>query len=87
MFTKFTFNRGANAMAGVISWAMDIEGRLDRLESSLDRLVSGVGVLADQVTSVVRTMGEVTEARRHNDEALKVLIRRFDEWIKNNPRT
>ncbi len=66
---------------------MDIEGRLDRLESNLERLVGVVSVLADQVTIVVRTVGEVAEAQKHNDEALNVLIRRMDEWIRNNPRT
>jgi hypothetical protein len=60
---------------------------MDRVESNLDRLVSVVGVLADQVTIVVRTVGEVAEAQKHNDEALDVLIRMMDEWIRNNPRT
>jgi hypothetical protein len=64
-----------------------MEGRVDRLESNLDKLVSVVSVLADQVTIVVRTVGEVAEAQKHNDEALNVLVRRMDEWIRNSPRT
>jgi hypothetical protein len=71
----------------VISWVMDIEGRLDRLKSNLDRLVGAVGVLADQVKIVVRTVGETAAAQRRNDEAINVLIRRMDEWIGNSPRT
>jgi hypothetical protein len=73
---------------------MDIEGRVERLESNLDKLVSVVSVLPDQVTIVVRTVGEIAgaqkrseEAHKANEEALNVLVRMMDEWIRNSPRT
>jgi len=67
---------------------------LRRSEANLDKLVGVVSVMADHVTILVRTVGEIAEAQKRseqahkaNEEALNILIRMMDEWIRNNPRT
>jgi exonuclease VII small subunit len=84
---------------------MDMEGRKDRVEANLDRLVGIVGTLADhqvafqdQLNILERNVTAVAEAHKRNkeaqqrndeaiDEAINVLIRMMDEWIRHNPRS
>jgi hypothetical protein len=70
-----------------------LEARMDRVELNLERLVTVVSTMADQMVgfqnqlgTVIHVLTEVVEAQKRNEETVNILIRMMDEWIRKNPR-
>ena len=66
---------------------------MDRVELNLERLVTVVSTMADQMVgfqnqlgTVIHVLTEVVEAQKRNEETVNILIRMMDEWIRKNPR-
>ena len=78
----------------------EVSGRFERIETNLGQLVNVVTTLAEVASSQEKrlsrqeektdgfeaTRAEIYRLHQQNDEALSVLIRKMDEWIRNNPR-
>jgi hypothetical protein len=75
--------------------------RMDRLEKLMDllitdhlsvtdehkRLLTAQVVLTDTVQQLAEAQKRAEEQLRENAEALNVLMRRMDDWIRNRPNS